>query len=326
VKKTILKAWPEMEEFAPLLTSPSKTSTLTSSLYIDFSGCDSIDSCGLTAFLFKIIQYFERVKNTDLTWEVNSSEKARINQNIKQLGFFKPILHLYQKSLFSKSNEFLADEESIKTIMFGGEKISFPIIYIDFTTGDKRRDSIKQVNKILYERLFKFSETYDFNVVQLISILFEMSKNSADHTEKNALLGMDISESNDTMKLSFLYGDFGSGINQHVGEYLRKNNKNRLTHLSAAEIYYIACSKEFTTKPNSGINSGLGMSHIIEFAITMNVKLSVFDASSRGMLSKIDIITQKASYISHRAMRDNFYIFSHNNPFCYFGSMEAKKK
>jgi hypothetical protein len=325
VKKTILKAWPEMEGFAPLLTSPSETSILTTLLYIDFSGCDSIDSCGLTAFLLKIIQYFERVKNIDLKWETNSSNELPVIQDVIRLGFFKPIIHLYQNSLFFKPKDFLINEESIKSTIFGSSRISFPIIYIDFMAGDNRRSQIKQMKKILYDRLHCFGEIYNFNIVQFISILFELSKNSADHAGKNAILGIDVFESSDAMRLNFLYGDFGLGIKQHVEEYLKNNNKQRLEHLSLTEIYHTACSKGFTSKPGNGVNFGLGLSTIIEFAKTMRMSLSVFDASSRGLLSKIDIISPKDDNTSHKKLRDIFFIYSRKNPFCYFGTMEAKK-
>jgi hypothetical protein len=325
VKKTILKAWPEMEGFAPLLTSPSETSTMTSLLYIDFSGCDSIDSCGLTAFLLKIIQYFERVNNSDLKWETNSNNELYVIQDVIQLGFFKPIIHLYQNSLFSNSKSFLANEEPIKSTIFGSSKTSFPIIYIDFMAGNNRRSKIKQVKKILYDRLFCFTKIYNFNMAQFISILFELSKNSADHADKNAILGIDVFESGDAMKVNFLYGDFGLGIKQHVEEYLQENNRQRLEHLSLTEIYHIACSKGFTSKPGNGVNFGLGLSTIIEFAKSMKMSLSVFDASSRGLLSKIDIISPKDDNTSHKKLRDIFFIYSRRNPFCYFGTMEVKK-
>jgi hypothetical protein len=326
VKKTILKAWPELEGFAPLLTSPSETSTLTTLLYIDFSGCDSIDSCGLTAFLLKIIQYFERVNNIDLKWETNSDNEIHIIKDIIHLGFFKPIIHLYQNSLFLNSKDFLTNEDPIKSKIFGSSKISFPIIYINFMAGNNnRRSQIKQVKKILYDRLFYFSKIYNFNIAQFISILFELSKNSADHASKNAILGMDVFESSDAMKLNFLYGDFGLGIKKHIEEYLYKNNKQRLEHLSLTEIYHIACSKGFTSKPGNGVNFGLGLSTIIELAKTMKMSLSVFDASSRGLLSKIDLTSSKDDNTSHKKLRDIFFIYSRKNPFCYFGTMEAKK-
>jgi hypothetical protein len=320
VKKTILKAWPEMEGFAPLLTSPSETSTLTSSLFIDFSRCYVIDSCGLTAFLLKIMQYFKRIHNTDLTWETNSENEVSILRNIIQLGFFKPFIQRYYNSLFSDLNSFSLDEQPIKSPVFGATKTSFPIIYIDFTLGDNRRKQIKQLKEKLFCRLLQYNTDFDFKGMQFISILFELAKNSADHSEENAVLGLDIFEAGNAIKINFLYGDFGLGIKQHIQNYLKDINDCRWKHLSLTDAYHLACEKGFTSKPFNGINFGTGLSTVIEFSKIMNMRLSVFDASSRGLLSNIDIPS------SHRKIRGDFFVYSRNNPFSYFGTLEANKK
>jgi hypothetical protein len=190
------------------------------------------------------------------------------------------------------------------------------MVYIDFINSINRRKKIKEFKTVLFSRLLKYQKV--INIMPLITIFFELAKNSADHADDNAIFGLDVFETEYMIKINFLYGDFGIGIKQNIQNYLKCRNDPRWSHLSLSEAYHIACQKGFTSKPESGRNFGLGLSIIIEIAKSYNINLSVFDASSRCVLSKIDIT-------SHKYLRKKIFNFSRSNPFCYFGTMEAKK-
>jgi hypothetical protein len=315
MKATILQAWPELEEFIPLLTSPSETSSLTSIFNIDFSECEKVDSCGLTAFMLKIKQYMKKVKGS--TWR--TGEKNGVLETTIKLKFFLPIASNYHDSLFHVNEYIPLNGKTISSNMFGASKISFPIFYIDFSNSINRREKIKEFKTVLFSRLLQYQKV--IKIFPLITIFFELAKNSADHTDDNAIFGLDLLETEHMIKINFLYGDFGVGIKQNIQNHLKCKNDPRGPHLSLSEAYHIACQKGFTSKPESGINFGLGLSIVIEIAKSYNINLSVFDASSRCLLSRIDI----ASCNSHTYLRRKMFNFSRNNPFCYYGTMEAKK-
>ena len=92
MKPTHLNAWQELECFYPLLASPSDAGKLTTHFHINFSACDSVDSCGATAFLLKLLQYIRRSQSSNkglTTWNTNDTEGdfVAITQLIT-LGFF----------------------------------------------------------------------------------------------------------------------------------------------------------------------------------------------------------------------------------------------
>jgi signal transduction histidine kinase len=147
---------------------------------------------------------------------------------------------------------------------------------------------------------------------QFITILYELAKNSADHTAGDAFLGIDIFESNGDFDLQFLFGDTGEGIKDNIKNHLESEDQRRERFFSLVEAYYIACQKGFTSKPKTGRNLGVGMSTAIESSQMLGLSLSVFDAASRGVLSNI-----RGGV--HSEIRKIFYPASRNLPFCYFG-------
>jgi hypothetical protein len=333
MKPTILKAWPEMEEFTPLLTSPSKASKPTPFFNIDFTECVSFDSCGLASFLLKIIQYTKRFKEST-SWIATiglDNDSILRKDNIVNLGFFIPIINSLHDPIL-RAEYISSNENPINLEVFGAIKLSFPLVYINFTDGiDRRETGIKLLKQIFYKTFQEYSQIYKINTMQILVILIELVKNTADHTKSDAIIGFDMFKTNNSIKINFLYGDFGIGIMRHVRKYLKQVDDQRWKNISFADAYYIACNKGWTSKPNSGKNLGMGMSTVIEFAKTMNMRLSVFDASSRCLLSDFDVInTPDAGFQidspTHTRIRRKFFNYSLKNPFCYFGTVEAEKK
>jgi hypothetical protein len=331
MKSTILKAWPEIEGYAPLLTSPSEASKPTPSLKIDFVRCYTVDSCGLTAFLLKIMQYINKLGKDETHWTFDGLDNESLQRNIINLRFFEPIMGNIKEKLFSNDRLISLNDNPINSEIFGGSRYSFPIVYIKFDNNDRRTTGINLIKSVLFERLNEYLQKYPINIMQWITILIELVKNTADHANADALFGMDLYETSSSVKINFFYGDLGIGIMEHIKIFLKENNDKRWAHLNLQGAYHIACKKGFSSKPDSGKNLGRGMSTIIEFSKTLNMRLSVFDASSRGLLSEFDLdsLTNFDSIFdsnSHKLLRRKFFIFSRINPFCYYGTVEAGKK
>jgi len=332
MKPTILKAWPEIEEFAPLLTLPSAASKPTPFFNIDFTECVSVNSCGLTAFMLKIMQYAKRFKE-GTSWIPIGLDNDSVLQkdNIVNLNFFAPIISSLHDPIF-RAEYISSNKNPIISEVFGATRLSFPLVYINFTGGDDRREiGTNLVKQIFFKRLEEYVQMYKINNMQFLVILIELVKNTADHTESDAILGFDLFKTNDSIKINFLYGDLGVGIMRHIRRYLKQKDDPRWENISFADAYYIACNKGWTSKPNNKKNLGMGMSTVIEFAKTMNMRLSVFDASSRGLLSDFDVINTpdigfQIDSPSHRRIRRKFFNYSIRNPFCYFGTVEAGKR
>ena len=327
-KYTILKAWSELEGFIPLIVSPSNSTILTNKFEIDFSVCESVDSCGATAFLLKTLQYLNR-NNVNACWKTNTSfDDARILPDLIELGFFLLIQPRYegftqkqqQKKLFDAPGNidyFTPKSECLCSSSNGIKKQSLPIIRIPFHKFERRRDAIKEFKQYLFEAFDKYSDGNSSEVVQTIFILYELAKNTADHTNGDAFFGVDFIIS-PNHKINFLYGDLGCGIKQNITSYLRSIKDPRCERFSLADAYHEAFKEKFTTRPDSGENFGMGLNTVLESAKANSIQLSVFDASSRGLLSHFD-------RLSHGELRKCFLATQRNIPFCYFGSFGVLK-
>jgi hypothetical protein len=336
MKPTILKTWPETEEFVPLLTSPSESKKQTPSFNIDFTGCHTADSCGLAAFLLKIMQYMGKFGKDEAQCKLIGLDNAPLLEKIIKLRFFEPIIgNITNKSLLKK-DLVLSNDDFVNSEIFGAHKCSFPLIYIKFDNNDRRTTGIDLLKLVLFERFNEYFQKYTVDLMQLISIFIELVKNTADHADADAIFGMDLCEINKSAKINFFYGDLGIGIMEHIKRYFKEKEKEKINpqwvHFDLSRAYYYACKDGFTTKPESGINFGRGMSTVIEFSKAMDIRLSVFDASSRALLSEFDISSRAGTedflsdLYTHSRIRRKFFNFARLNPFCYYGSMEAEIK
>ncbi len=96
-----------------------------------------------------------------------------------------------------------------------------------------------------------------------------------------------------------------------------QTTKNRAKKLSLSDAYHYALSPGKTTRPNSKDNKGIGMSIIFDVARSINMNLSVFDALSRGLLSK-------AKDRTHVELRKVFYNTGNDVGFYYYGELMTK--
>ncbi|MBL0151945.1 MAG: hypothetical protein IPP93_00015 [Chitinophagaceae bacterium] len=172
----------------------------------------------------------------------------------------------------------------------------------------------------MVDLLKEFYPLYKLKVnIKFIQILHEIAKNSADHTEQNAFFGLDINIKDENLVVKFSLGDLGVGINQNVRSVLKDDESYKLKdkHLAVTDSYNYALSMGFTSKPYSMVNRGIGMSTIFDLSKQINMKLSVFDAKSRGLLSN-------AKNISHVELRKVFYNVGFSVGFYYYGELVQK--
>jgi len=321
-KSTQIKVWPELVNYLPLLTSVSEASSPTKSLFLDFSGCSEVDSCGLTSELLKILHFMRKIDPdfTGVSWSIEIEEDDDpIIKRIIQLGFFLPIKDFFQPSLFHTANlydsiaNFFIIEDNIK-------QTSYNIYHLKLVGLNDRRKPLRHFTSHLLDILIPYESIYSVNTRQFITIIYELAKNAADHTNGDAYLGLDVYEIGNELKIQFLFGDTGVGIKNNIQSHLENEKPERKDYFSLVEAYYLACQKYFTSKPKTGRNLGVGMSTAIESSRLIGGTLSVFDANSRGVLSNL-------IGISHSEIRKNFYPASPRySPFCYYGTIKAKKK
>lgn len=322
MKKIQLKIWPEITDYLPALIPFKNIGNRLNDIYIDLSNCHDVNSSGLNILLMRVLRII-KFDTRKRSWISDITNKNQILSKITGLNFFN-ILHDYneQLSIFSpiKKDESCSDplqqsNSNAKIIM------SYPLFLIDYRNYDEnRRKAIRYFREWLYSTLITYYDEYDFNFTQLIAVLTEMAKNSADHTDDNAFFGLDIviNERDKRLRLLFSFCDLGIGIKRNIQEHLEKRiYEKRYKHWGIAETYYRALQPGITTKPSSIDNKGFGMSIILDGAKGIDLRLSVFDVASRGILSDIN-------ERSHSEIRKNFYYTGKDIGFFYFGEMNAE--
>lgn len=328
MKSKQIKVWPELVSYLPSV-SPFRGMTKSNHcLNIDFSGCREITSTGLTFFLIRLLK-FMLDGPTDRGWETNNHSKNHIFDMAIKLAFFNHLNNYFGKnrSMFGLETNFEGPfNKPIEHFCFyNRETLSFPVYCLKFNDHyGHRRDLLKYFKKDLKDKLTFLEKEYHIHINQLIIILTEMAKNSADHTSDNAFLGIDIVKypEKKLVALHFVFGDLGNGIKQHIEENLPPNiREKRSPHYSLYECYYWALKHGYTSNPSSGENKGIGMSLILDGAKGINLNLSVFDVYSRGVLSTL-------SKNTHEEIRKHFYPFSReaNQGFYFYGVIEGCQK
>ncbi len=321
MKSIQIKIWPEIEGYIPLLIPWQNIENKNQDVFIDFSNCTSAYSSSLAPLLIRFIKLI-RDSDNNKTWETHNQLISETFNKIICLNFFN-ILDKYAPNnglFWDKSFSDFSENKIINIENNGNEIHSFPIQLINFQEVTNRRDKLKNLRDWIYQILNPYYEEYDFNLSQLTLILNEIVKNSADHTNENAFIGMDIIFSYDksVIEIIFSIGDLGEGINMHIKNNLPEDKLKRYKYWDLTQTYRSALSKGFTTKMESLNNKGIGMSIILTGSYKIDLNLSIFDAESRGLISKIKSLT-------HGEIRKNFYSIGKPVGFYYYGKLMAKK-
>ncbi len=328
MKDLIIKAWPELTGYKPSTIRIERSAGTKHPLYFDFAGCKEISSTGLTVWLLRSLSFLKQSKHRR-EYSTELFKDNEILYKVRQLSFFYHLnRYIQNNNMFTHETNYDGPFETLYHTSFNNrEVISLPIYCLNLNsfTKEKRRDVLYPLRSMLMEVLSPYGMDYYFNQCQFISIVSEMCKNSADHTNGEAFLGLDfvLIPEKKSIEIHFVFGDLGCGIKKNVQKYLFSldEQKKRIPHMSFSEAYRRALTRGFTTKPNSEYNKGIGMSLIREGCQGIGVELSVFDAFSRYRLSSVLKLT-------HEELRRYFYPFTKDQtqPFYYYGVIRGEKK
>lgn len=329
-KNIIIKVWPELTNYIPATipySSINNKANIGKNILLDFSNCSEVNSTGLNILLIQILKLMGQ-KSYQRPWIANPDLNSPTIQRIIKLGFFNK-LNTYSEisdlfwdpSLNSISQspiiEYLNPSERIISFPLGSQNINknFP---------NNRRKYLTVLRGWIYETLFPFSEKYDFNIINLINVITEIAKNTADHTNSDVFFGIDLIESTneENIKIYFSIGDIGIGINNNIRASfgLKFPNSKRPIHWDLTFTYMWALTTGNTTKKDSKENKGIGLSSIMASSKGVPLELSVFDANSRGIISNLS-----SNSLTHKKTRQQFYSINKPVGFYYFGKIHANK-
>lgn len=326
MKRTLLKIWPELINYQPAILPFDKINdSKENSIHLDFNNCLNADSTGLNLLLIDLIKLFRRGNKRN--WSIDIPDNF-IKDYLRQSGFIDIVTKYsgeYELSIDNNFDDTLVGSSSDVIIVENEKTItSYPIYHIDFEKFNQRRDAMEVVRKMFSKRIKDVFLEFDLKPHFFLAIIQELVKNSADHTEEDAFIAVDliINESRTSFKLQFSYGDLGLGIHDSIKKFILENDPKfaqRVAKMALSDSYQYALKTGFTTKQSSTRNKGMGMTLILEASHALNLNLSVFDANSRAILSKL-------YENSHAEIRKVLYDTGRSVGFYYYGEMNKYKK
>lgn len=320
MKPTKVKAWPELVDFLPalpVLTDPRRTTDRNNQpVEVDFSSIQSVSAVGLTVFLLQLLRLVGSTRPITI-----QDCSTSILTKLRELGALDILIELtgpYQRQLPSGRKAYRRRADASPSTQ------NLPVYCLRFNSAEDRRKEVKMFVAWLSEHSSSLVKDLHMEVNGLLMLLNEIAKNSADHSDADALFGIDVKPVDDSIfRLTFVFGDLGMGIKQHIQTHmLPAEEAKRLAHMSLYEAYRLAVKLGYTSNRCSKVNKGHGMSIIIDIAADLGIHLSVFDAWSRGILSMIpDVQTP-----THEAIRRIFHNIGHEVAFFYYGEAFLKRR
>jgi len=336
-KNIQLKIWPEIVDYMPATIPFAGLSSKANKgrhLVLDFDNCKKVNSTGLNILLIQLLKLMN-LKEYRRPWEFNPTTDDLAIEKLHKLGLFaklnqySPVSDLFWKDQYNKVNE----NEIVEDLNSGEIIQSYPLFSIEIANEDhlaRRKQLLGVLREWLYGNFFELAKEFDFNISNLINIITEIGKNTADHTESDLFLGIDVirDKVGNHIKIHFSVGDLGVGINNNIKDNYQKDRSNnfqvlkdRRAHWDLTFAYLWALTTGNTTKVKSKANKGMGMASIMECARNVPMELSVFDAQSRGLLSNLN-----PNSLSHKKVRKNFHTIGKMVGFFYYGEILAHKR
>lgn len=313
MKPTKVKAWPELIDYLPSLPALRETrmegGAGKAPVDVDFGSVRSVSSTGLTMFLLRLLRLLGDRNAAGIKMDCAPD----IKEKLEKLGAVQ-LLGAMAGNIQSELGLASAGSRSAPT--HAEPHFSLPVYRLCFEAGTDRRKVVNRFLPWLATQLEPLENVFEFESNGLVMLLNEIAKNAADHAATDAMFGFDVMPSTqNTSRLTFAFGDLGIGIKRHIEEHLPSEIKSRQPHMSLYEAYRLAIKPGYSSNPDTTLNKGHGMSIIITCAIDLSLHLSVFDASSRGLLNSLERLDQP----THSGLRRIFHHVGREVGFCYYG-------
>lgn len=318
MKPTIIKVWPEL---GPATCAMFPFKSMGSVFTIDLGGVSQVSSCGLALLLLRLRHLLS--KNGKF-YHVRESNNLKVRRLAADLGFNRLLREGMASELTHHQQDLDLDNEM--EVPESGESASrgskhFPIYKLRFSKGAPRRQGVDEFFDEVSQRLSDLASRFLVRSNVILMILREIAKNSADHTDGDAFFGMDLKTGGSNVSLSFVFADLGIGIKRHIEKHLPPELKRRRAKFDLAQAYRLALTDGYSSG-SLPVNRGFGLPIILDNANSIGMELSVYDANSRGILTKLSA----AKCPSHALVRRHFYTISHHAGFCYHGEIKLTKR
>lgn len=194
--------------------------------------------------------------------------------------------------------------------------VASKIIEIRNRGANQRSESLFSFRNEL--KAFLSSAQVKLNRQQILLIFSEMVKNTLDHSDRDASLGIDLDTAVQAKShLSFSYCEQGLGLSKSLRTNLRENRDyvGRALKGGFSDLMHWALQPGNSTKSGNGVNFGLGMSMILAAANGIGLTVELIDAASVVSLAGL------SEQHSHLELRRRFVSCSDFPCFSYVGEL-----
>lgn len=286
MKKSIISLWPHQISYQPLLQHFDPRSAKNSSVVLDTSLVQQITPIGLA---FTIATLRNHLISSKPSIELRA--QSAVLSELQSLNFTNILSQYFNVSITRN----LPGEKFNPVIRHASNFAlrSTELISICHNSTDPkyRRKQIDSHLTATREQLINKLHIEPKKIGNLLYILQELMKNTADHSVEDAILTFELTESAGIKVLNFAYVEFGNGIKKSIDEYLDRRissseKRTRKGSSDISEIYRLAFQSGFTTK-STAVNLGKGLHRVASYIRSMNMDMQVFDASSIGNIAII---------------------------------------
>lgn len=272
---------------------------------IDLSFVTALDAVGLALLLARLVEFRNLQSYSD--FDVLMPRAVDVRAHMEALGapgLFERVLRR-KRQAEPQSNLDLFDDigqEELTPFRSAGihEQLVSCLIEITPSATTSREAWVALVRAKLRTHLSQASER-GFNEAQFHVIVTELVKNTIDHSGAEAFIGVDMlldHERKRCARLNFVYVDTGIGISKSIRNFLietqRKTSppdatlERKIRKGNATEFIREAFMPDFTTKPNNGVNFGVGLTLIQRGIKGANFSGLLLDAKSAINITSFD--------------------------------------
>jgi hypothetical protein len=255
--------------------------------HLDFENLQTIDSIGAAIYLARTTQYLNTARGI-LHFQPPMDPNVHMKFNaLGLLSYLGQPAEYYD--LFTQPRDVGVDRiEKCPTE---------EVLAVEASTVVDRSAEISRVKRHI-KQYFSLNATKSIPQQQLMVILMELVKNTLDHSNSRAYLGLHTHKNT----FSFAYADTGAGIIYAVRKFWQAKSaelyaqgateeaakfQRLYSKGSFSDLIHWALQPGNSTKLGNGINFGFGLMMIVEAARNGQIKLAVHDADTYLTLTEL---------------------------------------
>jgi hypothetical protein len=285
-------------------------------LHINLSQVEEVDALGLASVAANLAKTL--IAHPEFEYQIRPPEDRLAAKMFVDLRFETLLLNFGMKpqshhDLWSVNQE---DSGPVAPWSANTPDGTQALIFIPSVEETDRETTLDFARNALQE-FYEANPSRSINFGQVHQILHEILKNSIDHSLNQAVLAMKIEDIGIDQKLTFLHCELGIGIVKTVRAYLgQAATQEHLTLSQKGDISALlhwAFNPGNSSRPESSVNAGLGLSTIRAAAKGGGIRVSLFDAQSAVYINKLP------KSFSHGAIRKALYSVHPPPCFMYMG-------